>query len=157
MFKLSGNIKFDPINVTKKHNKQSSWKKTAIIEFNNDDIYKYYAWFIKKRFNISLNKPLRGTHVTIINEIVDDDVYLNAKNIFDRKDITIEYDPTIIEANRKGHWWIKAYCDDIKNIRKYMGLNPDPFFKLHLTIGLATHLQLEHSNYILDQCLKFNI
>lgn len=156
MFEMIGKIEFDPINVTKKHNKQSSWKKTAIIKFD-DNVYDYYAWFLKKRFDISLNKPLRGTHVTIISDIIDDDVYLAAKDIFDGKEITIKYDPTIIKANKKGHWWIKVYCDDAKNIRSAMGLNPDPYFGLHLTIGLATYLQLEHSNYILDQCIKFNI
>jgi hypothetical protein len=156
MFELIGKIEFDPVNVTKKHNKQSSWKKTAMVKFDCD-IWEYYSWFLKKRFNLYLNKPLRGTHVTIINDMVDDDIYKQARDMFHGKEIRIQYDTTLIRANDKGHWWINAQSDDAKNIRSVMGLTPDPYFGFHITIGLATHLQLEHSKYILKQCLKFNI
>jgi hypothetical protein len=67
MFELKGKIQFDPVNVTRKHSRQSSWKKTAMIKID-DDTWSYYAWFIEKRFNLKLNKPLRGTHITIIND-----------------------------------------------------------------------------------------
>lgn len=156
MFELKGKIEFDPVNVTKKHNSQSSWKKTAMVKFD-DDTWAYYAWFLEKRFNLKLNKPLRGTHITIINDRCDFDTFEQARQVFDGKEITLKYDPTIIRANKKGHWWIKVECEDVRSIRKAMGLTPDPYFGLHLTIGLATHLQLEHSNYILDQCIKFNL
>ena len=156
MFELIGKIEFDPVNVTKKHNKQASWKKTAMVKFDCD-IWEYYSWFLQKRFNLFLNKPLRGTHVTIINDMMDDDIYKQARDMFHGKEIRIKYDPTQIRANRKGHWWINAESDDAKNIRSVMGLTPEPYFGLHLTIGLATHLQLEHSDYILNQCIKFNL
>lgn len=154
MFKIKGKIIFDPINVTKKHNNQSSWKKTAMVKFD-DDLYDYYAWFLKKRFNLNLNKPLRGTHFTIINDIVDDEIYKQAKDLFGGKEIEISYDPTIIRSNEKGHWWIKAYSDDAQNIRNVMGLG-SPYFGYHITIGLATHLELEHSKYITRICLQYN-
>ena len=51
MLELIGKIEFDPVNVTKKHNKQASWKKTAMIKFDCD-IWEYYSWFLKKRFNL---------------------------------------------------------------------------------------------------------
>lgn len=156
MFELIGKIEFDPVNVTKKHNKQASWKKTAMVKFDCD-IWEYYSWFLQKRFNLFLNKPLRGTHVTIINDMMDDDIYKQARDMFHGKEIRIKYDPTQIRANRKGHWWINAESDDAKNIRSVMGLTPEPYFGLHLTIGLATHLQLEHSDYILNQCIKFDL
>lgn len=156
MFELKGKIEFSPVNVTKKHNKQSSWKKTAIVKFKCD-LYAYYAWLLERRFGIKLNKPLRGTHVTIINDIVDDKLYSQAIELFNGKEITLKYDPTCIRANEKGHWWIKVECDDVKNIRTAMGLTPDPYFGLHLTLGIATHLQLEQSNYIIDICKKYNL
>jgi len=155
MFEIKGKILFDPINVTKKHNAQSTWKKVAIVKFDCD-LYDYYSWFLKKRFNLFLNKPLRGTHLTFINDIVRDEVYLEAKELFDGKEITIKYDPTIVRSNKKGHWWLKAESDDCQNIRGVLGLG-DPYFGYHITIGLATHLQLEHSKYITDQCIKFGI
>jgi hypothetical protein len=156
MIEIRGKIEFDPVNVTKKHNNQSSWKKTAMIRFDCDTSI-YYSWFLQKRFNLKLNKPLRGTHITIINDKIDGDVYTQARQIFQGQELTFRYDPTLIRSNDKGHWWIKVYCDDVRNIRTAMGLTPDPYFGLHLTIGLANNLQLEHSNYIKRQCLKFNL
>lgn len=155
MFQLKGKILFDPINKTKKHHSQSSWKKVAMVQFD-DDLWEYYSWFLLKRFNLKLNKPLRGTHFTIINDIVDDQIYLEAKELFHGKEIIVEYDPTIIRSNKGGHWWVKGYSDDAQNIRNVMGLG-DPYFGFHITIGLATHLQLEHSRYITEQCIRFGI
>ncbi len=158
MFEIIGKIEFDPINVTRKHDTQSTWKKVAIVKFDvNDDTYAYYSWFLKKRFNLYLNKPLRGTHLTIINDIVDNELYKMGRELFHGKEIKIQYDPSIIRSNKKGHWWLKAYCNDAHNIRSVMGLDPNPYFGLHITIGLATHLQLEHSRYITDQCIKFDL
>ena len=159
MLELIGKIEFDPVNVTKKHNKQASWKKTAMVKFDCD-IWEYYSWLLKKRFNLYLNKPLRGTHLTIINDKFDPEteyLYDQGRQLFHGKEIRIQYDPTLIRANDKGHWWINAQSDDAKNIRSVMGLTPDPYFGFHITIGLATHLQLEHSKYILKQCLKYNL
>lgn len=155
MFKIKGKIKFDPVNVTKKHQKQSSWKKTAIVKFDGD-LYAYYSWFLQKRFNLYLNKPIRGTHFTIINDMVDAEIYTQARELFNGQEIEVIYDPTLIRSNNKGHWWLKAYSDDAQNIRNAMGLG-DPYFGFHITIGLATHLQLEHSKYITEQCIKFNL
>ena len=152
---MKGILVFDPINVTKKHNAQSAWKKVAIVKFDCD-LYAYYSWFLKKRFNLFLNKPLRGTHLTFINDIVDDDIYLKAKEMFDGKEVIVKYDPEIVRSNNKGHWWLKSESLDCQNIRTVMGLG-DPYFGYHITIGLATHLQLEHSKYILDQCIRFNL
>ena len=92
----------------------------------------------------------------IINDIVDDDVYLAAKELFDGKEIVVKYDAELIRSNHKGHWWLKAECDDAQNIRNVMGIG-NPYFGYHITIGLATHLQLEHSKYITQQCIKFNL
>lgn len=147
MFDIKGKLLFDPINVTKKHHSQSEWKKTAIVKFDCE-LYSYYAWFVAKRYNIKLNKPLRGTHVTFLNEIIEDDIYLAAKDTFNDKEVTITYDPTYVRTNNKGHWWLKVISNDIENIRLSMGLNAKPYYGLHLTIGNATHLNLEQSLYI---------
>ena len=155
MFEIKGKIVFDPINVTRKHNAQSVWKKVAIVKFDCE-LYSYYSWFLQKRFNLFLNKPLRGTHLTFINDIVDDDVYLKARELFDGKEITVKYDPAFIRSNKKGHWWLRVESLDAQNIRTVMGLG-DPYFGYHITVGLATHLQLEHSKYITDQCIRFDL
>jgi hypothetical protein len=146
MFEIKAKISFDPINVTKKHSKQSEWKKVALVELK-DDTFALYSWFLEKEHGIKLNKPLRGSHFTVINDIVDDNIYLQAKDLFGGKEITLFIDPTNVRANSKGHWWIKVYSDDAQNIRNVMGLG-DPYFGFHLTIGLATHDELEKSEIV---------
>jgi hypothetical protein len=155
MFKSKGILYFNPTNVTKKHLKQSSWKSVAVMKID-DDLPEYYSWFLKNRFNLQLNKPLRGSHVTVINDVIDSSIYEQSRSIFHKKEISIEYDPTFIRCNDKGHWWIKVYSNDIDNIRSAMGLGK-PYFGLHLTLGRATHLQLEHSNYIRKVIMRHNI
>ena len=68
---FEGTIVFDPIDRTAKHKKQSGWKKVAMVVIDGEiakdkriegDTSEYYAWFLKKRYNIMLNSPLRGTH-----------------------------------------------------------------------------------------------
>src|SRR3954462_14642113 len=67
---LIGKVVFSPDNKTRKHNKQSSWKKIAMVMFEGD-VSEFYAWFIKKRFNLPLNKPLRGAHISFINDDIN--------------------------------------------------------------------------------------
>ena len=62
-----GKIIFDPGDKTRKHTNQSSWKRIAMIQLYCD-IHLYYAWFIYKRYSLLLNKPIRGTHITIISD-----------------------------------------------------------------------------------------
>src|SRR5690606_38479759 len=98
MFKIKCKIEFESINVTNNHVKQSSWKKTAIVKFDGD-LYDYYSWFLQKRFNLYLNKPIRGTHFTIVNDIVDNEIYEQARQLFNGREIEVIYDPALIRSN----------------------------------------------------------
>jgi hypothetical protein len=136
-------LEFDPPHLIEKHEKQAEWKKTAICNVgDHDDICTYYAWFLKKRFNISLNPPMRGSHVTVINDkIYDLEKYNQAKEIFNKKEIIFEFDPAEVRGanNPKGefYWWLKVYNTDVEAIREFAGLSRKPFFNLHLTLGAA--------------------
>lgn len=156
MIEFKTKIVFDPPNVTKKHEAQSSWKKVVLCE-TNCDMHIYYAWFLMKRFNLILNRPLRKPHVTIVNDkITDYELYKQAKNMFNGKELTFKFDPEEIRTNGE-HWWIKIYSEDVENIRAVMGLRPKPYFNLHLTIGHANEKYIDHSKYILNQILRFNL
>lgn len=155
LIKTKGIIEFEPEDKTKKHLSQTSWKRLAMIR-TNDDLCEYYSWFIKSRFNLKLNKPIRGSHVTFVNDR-DTEVpfFEDSKKLFDGKEITFYIDP---EPRTNGeHWWLRVYCSDAENIRSVCGGNPIPFYAFHLTIGYATHLQLEHSKYILEICKRHQI
>ena len=68
---LSGRIVFDPKDRTAKHKMQSSWKKVAMVIIDGD-VLEYYGWFLKKRYGIILNTPLRGAHISFINDSIRD-------------------------------------------------------------------------------------
>jgi hypothetical protein len=148
---LNGKIIFDPIDMTNKHKSQSSWKKVAMVMFEGD-VSEYYAWFIKKRFNLKLNSPMRGAHISFINDSQNDfivDNWEEGKRIFDGKDISVEFNRTV-NSNGK-HWWFRVDPEkrsELHAIRSLVGLPEMPHFGLHLSIGYANDKYIEHSKYL---------
>ena len=159
---LIGRIGFDPENKNKKHISQSSWKRIAMIYFKGD-ICQYYAWFIKKRYRINLQRPLRYSHVSFINDSIKelsinntksmeqiDEDWNKLKNKWDNKKIEISLN-TDVRSNGKT-WWLNLSEDSkkkIKEIRSEVGLG-DLYFGEHMTIGIVNDKFLKHSEYILD-------
>jgi hypothetical protein len=172
VFKVRGILEFSPEDKTKKHASQASWKSVAMIR-TNCELDRYYAWFLKKRFNLELNKNLRGTHVTFINDRMDKNIFEQAAKMFDGKEIDfyVETEP----RSSGEHWWLRVHCPESETIREAMGLSRDPFYALHLTLGHAvvkypeavsendnSSLKirkdyLEHSEYITECCKRHDI
>ena len=173
VFKVRGILEFSPEDKTKKHASQASWKSVAMIR-TECELDRYYAWFLKKRFNLELNKNLRGTHVTFINDKMDKDIFEQAAKMFDGKEIDfyVETEP----RSSGEHWWLRVHCPESEIIREAMGLTRDPYFALHLTLGNAVVKYpeagelndnqraikvkkdfLEHSEYITECCKRHNI
>jgi hypothetical protein len=157
---VEGKIMFDVSDETTKHKNQSSWKRIAMV-FIQGDLCPYYAWFIERRFNLVLNKPLRGAHISFINdsikEISNNGQLSNAevnklwgevKKRWDSKKITISLD---VDPETDGkHWWLRVSHNErelLHGIRAELGLGR-PFFGLHMTIGYANELNENHSEYI---------
>lgn len=157
MLEIKGKIVFDPPDMTNKHKSQSQWKKVVIVEIADDtDIY--YGWFINKRFNLILNRPLRRTHITIVNDRaseLDEKMYDYLKSTINGNEITFTFDPNEIRTNSK-HWWIRIKeSTDAQQIRTLLGLQPIPHLPYHLTIGYANEKNIDHSKYILET-IKFH-
>lgn len=154
VIKIRGILDFTPEDVTRKHKSQSSWKRTAIIKTDCDlDIY--YAWFLKKRFNLELNKNLRRTHISFINDKMEKSIFDEASKLFNGKEIDFYIE---IEPRSNGeHWWLRVHCPDAENIREACGLSREPYFGLHLTLGHANSKNIDHSEYILNQCKRFSL
>ena len=89
--KVKGIIEFSPEDVTRKHKSQSSWKRVAMIK-TNCELDRYYAWFLEKRFSLKLNRSIRGSHVTFINDKMDMDIFDEGAKIFNGKEITFYID-----------------------------------------------------------------
>lgn len=82
-----GRLEFNLKDITAKHVRQSSWKKTGMITLR-DDSNRYYRWFLERRFPFIeglfetpksggvfkdsqfhwINLSPRGPHMTIIND-----------------------------------------------------------------------------------------
>ena len=165
-----GKILFEPENRTKKHMAQSTWKRVAMVVFDSD-IAEYYAWFLNRRFNLELNKPLRGAHITFINDHFNDlnnrvgtdeekeALWTALKSKWDGKEVQVVLN--LRPFSDITHWWLivdHKHRDELHAIRAEVGLSR-PYFGLHMTIGyLAENVNekgeaifnknLEHSKYI---------
>jgi hypothetical protein len=172
VFKVRGILDFSPEDKTKKHVSQASWKKVAMIR-TNCELDRYYAWFLKKRFNLELVRNLRGTHVTFINDRMDAKTFNQFAELFAGKEIDF-YVETEPRSNGE-HWWLRVHCPEAESIREIMGLSRDPFFGMHLTLGRAEQRYpegveennnsimkikkdyIEHSEYILECCKRHEL
>ena len=108
MIQLTGKILFDPRDVTKKHLKQSDWKRMAMVVFEGD-MCEYYSWFIKKRYNLVLNKPLRNAHISFINDSIRDmgdkaDEWDRVKEKYNGTEVTVTLDLDVRSDSK--HWWL---------------------------------------------------
>lgn len=155
LFKAEGTLLFNPPDLTNKHQLQSEWKRTAMI-LTDCDIDRYYGWFLKKRFSLTLNKNIRKSHITFISEkMVDDTNFQELAKIMNGRRITFYYEN---EPQTNGeHWWLRVYSSEIEAIRESIGLDKYPYFGLHLTIGHASDKYLDHSNYINEICKKHQL
>lgn len=157
---ITGKIGFEPINKTKKHESQASWKRIAMIFFGGD-ICDYYAWFINKRYNLELVKPLRGGHISFINDHVRDMIkngnfseeeanisWNQAKSKWDGIYIPITLD--LSPRTNEKHWWLNIptdACKTLNTIRQEVNLGP-PTYRYHMSIGYVNERNAEHSKYI---------
>ena len=157
---LTGKIGFEPEDRTNKHKAQSSWKKMAMI-FIDGDVTEYYAWFIQKRYNLVLNKPLRGAHISFINDSMRD---LSLNGTRSNEEIEVVWEAVkkkwdgqkieiVLDLNPKTDdrsWWLNIpneERDNIQAIRDELGLGR-PYFGMHMSIGYANEKNIEHSTYI---------
>ena len=146
---ICGKLEFDPVNRTKKHKEQSSWKKTAMLMLDGD-MHLYYGWLIKRRYGIELNRPLRGSHVTFVNDKMRDDALWNkVRDKWNGKEISIQLD--VNAKTNSDYWWLKVVDGEGKQyfdkVRKELGLG-EPFFSYHMTIGWANEKNIDQSRYI---------
>jgi|TARA_R110000824_G_scaffold291588_4_gene480101 hypothetical protein len=139
-FKIKGKIVFDPPNITSKHEKQSKWKKVAMLEFDGD-IKGYYRWFVKKRYNLFLGESIRKAHITFINDhkrdFKDFDKWNEVKKKWNGKSIEIELSTDVRSDGI--NWWLvipEEARGGLHGIRAELGLGR-PYFGLHMTFGVA--------------------
>jgi hypothetical protein len=148
-----GKLVFDVKDLTNKHKLQSTWKKTAMLVIDGD-IAEYYAWFIKNRYNLTLNRPIRGAHISFINDNLGDLgpngslLWEDVKSKWDGKEIEISLDLSPKTDDRI--WWLNVPHYDrleLQGIRNELGLGR-PYWGMHMSIGYANERNIEHSIYL---------
>jgi len=165
--KVKGKIQFDPINKTKKHENQGDWKRIAMVLFD-DDMCEYYSWFLNKRYNLVLNKPIRNSHISFINDSIRDickglncseneaiQAWEELRERWDGKEIEIVLDLDM--RSDATHWWLivpQEEREELHKIRSEIGLGR-PYYGLHMSVGYANEKNIFHSKYVLDLCTKF--
>jgi hypothetical protein len=138
----------------------------AMILFDGD-ITQYYAWFLERRYNLVLNRPLRGAHISFINDSIRDltlngarsleeseEVWNRVKKKYHGKkiEVVLDLDPRTDDRT----WWLNVPHDErdsIQGIRDELGLKK-PYFGLHMSIGYSNEYNLDHSKYIHESIKK---
>jgi hypothetical protein len=107
-------------------------KRSLVATLPRDDLDLLYQWFIERQYGqaLRLNRPLFGTHVTIVrhSEHVPD---MTAWGKYEGVQVDIEYD--VVVRNHFGFWSLPVYNDWFQEIRRELGLPPEPDF--HITVG----------------------
>lgn len=135
--------------------------------FIDGDVTEYYSWFLEKRYNITLNKPLRGAHISFINDSMRDlslngertleeteEIWNKVKKKYHGKPIEVVLDLDPRTDSRT--WWFNIpqnERDVIQNIRNELGLKK-PYFGLHMSLGYANEKNIGHSTYIHESLTK---
>src|ERR1035437_3408531 len=152
-----GKIEFDQQHFTKKQIAQGSWKKTVMVIIPGDDIYLYYAWLLRKKHRVLLNRPLRSPHVSFINDRFEDinnnsgtfeekeKLWNSVKEKWNHKEVSVMLDLDMRTDTK--HWWFNVkenYREELHGIRKELGLSERPYFGLHLSIGYCNEKNIAH-------------
>ena len=151
---IKAKVIFDPKDLTRKHGKQSEWKKHVIAFIDEPDFCEYFSWFLKKRYSLTLVAPIRGVHMTLVNDRLTDGIdatptkYKSSKELYNGMVIDIDYNLDVRTDGK--YWWFMARSNDALFIRKQIGLKPTPYFGFHITVARVEgrEFEKEHGIYI---------
>lgn len=146
-FNSEGILNFDPIPITGKAEKM--FKPFWAIINTNDDLDDYYRWLLLRRFNIILQAPAWGPHITVADgqPPLIKGTWEKIKQEYDQKVIPFTYQNTPLSNGR--HWWLRVQCPIITEIREKLNVQRTNLkWGLHLTLGMPIPRHEEHSMYI---------
>jgi hypothetical protein len=130
-----GKLIYDPVRSGLK-TKNKGW---VVINADNE-IARYYRWWVQKERWIELCQPSWGTHVSCVRGEGIRDVYQPLWKKHDGEIITFEYEHNVRRSGDttggdrpEWFWFVDVRCPRIDEIRAELGLRT--FFKYHMTIG----------------------
>ncbi len=147
--RVTGRMVFDPRHVSRKHEKQASWKATAVLQLPGED-HLFYSWLVRRRYGLELNRPARGSHVTFVNDRSSSmrlGAWDWARNDLNGTEASVTLS-TDLRTNGK-HWWLPVIeSTELSAVRRWLGLAPVPFWPMHMTVGHANERNIEHSEHL---------
>lgn len=111
----SGTLRYDP-----------PW---AWLECDLETI-RYYQWWLA-RYGIRVHTPIWKAHITVIR---DDDCPGDSLRDYEGRSFGFLYNPRNVGTNGS-HWWVDVQSRDLEKLRTSVGLEPQPSYDFHLTIG----------------------
>lgn len=107
-------------------------KEKLVIARVDQNITKYYRWWVAKRFGLMLSPPVWDSHITIFDGRKSiSDKFEGNWNKHQRSVFTFDYNVEI-EQHWK-FWTLQVKSPKLELIRLELGINPS--YKFHLTIG----------------------
>lgn len=114
-----------------------------IVVNTDNEICRYYRWWVWKRYMIELNQPSWGAHISVLRggKPQDDKLHLWKKH--HGKIVTFQYSPYIRQTDRNidgfnYFWFIDVWSEQLNNIREELGfpiLFDNKPITYHITIG----------------------
>jgi hypothetical protein len=102
-----------------------------MIATTDDEIAAYYRWIVQRRFDLALDKPSWGAHVTVVRgeqPVVNDQLWASDNGL------EIDFSYTHEVYTNGVHWWLNVDCDAFEQIRVRYGF-PSGKRHFHLSIG----------------------
>lgn len=154
LIELTGTLEFELPHISKKHERQSEWKRTAMALIGGD-VCDYYAWFIRRRYHLTLYTPPRRAHITFIADRFSE---MKGRNDQERevlwRQFVQKYQGTTIhimldpDVRTNGEdWWLNVpeeHRRQMHEMRGELGLGR-PHWGLHMTIGCPNDKNESHS------------
>ncbi len=129
MHRFDAILRYDPKPINGSDKMFKPWWLIGFIEAG--ELTEYYAWFIRKRTGIILQKPAWGAHISIIRgeEPINKDLW----GKYEGQVVSLECDPNIRTNGQ--HWWFRVDSEPIRDIREELGLLRRHPIGLHVTLG----------------------
>ncbi len=141
MIEIKCILKYDPVPLSGKV--ETMFKPWWMIATCEGDLTEYYAWHLKKRTGLILQRPAWGAHISVIRGEEPPNKELWKKH--QDKEVTLLYDPNV--RTNGDHWWMRVHCNELLDIREELGLPRFGALTLHLTLGRPIPRHEESSDY----------
>lgn len=133
MFKGTTKIIYDPHRGTMK--RDTDWWCIADVD---DEICRYYRWWVWNRYMIDLQKPAWGGHISIVRGEYIRDEFKPLWKSRNHKTVNFEYSHDV-KTKDGVFWYVDVVCHEFNDIRKELGLDwhykDGGIFHFHITVG----------------------